>query len=120
MPRDTSIDCFLEAMEACMAARDSGDEAAMEQAAAEFMKRFEALDDWEPIESAPRDGTRVLLHFPHWGAIEGRYEEVITRGHMGRSRKLTWRFTDRLIDADESHQPTHWKPLPNPPQPKER
>lgn len=43
MPRDTRIDCFFEAMEACMVARESGDEAAIQKAVSEFMERYEAL-----------------------------------------------------------------------------
>lgn len=57
------------------------------------------VDRWQPIESAPKDGTRVLVWdgeewLARWQAYNGGY----------------W-------DADEyiSENPTHWMPLPAPP-----
>jgi hypothetical protein len=49
---------------------------------------------WRPIESAPKDGTRVLL----W---DGRRQHVDWWNHG-------WWNTSR---------PTHWQPLPPPPEP---
>lgn len=58
---------------------------------------------WEPIETAPKDGTRFWAFTPalhkeaaHWG------ECVFTGGHFQNS--CAWH-----------RQPTYWRPLPSPP-----
>lgn len=59
-------------------------------------------NDWRPIESAPKDGTTVLLWAPHWSAAQ-----------------TGWTFgADAWQDCPkDSHlrPPTHWMPLPEPP-----
>lgn len=74
---------------------------------------------WQPIETAPKDGTEVLLGGvstpfangvnPAWVDI-GSFEE---RGYCGSCwySSATDRDGDRL-DCD----PTHWMPLPEPPE----
>ena len=59
------------------------------------------MTDWQPIETAPKDGTDVLV----WcgGAMFIAYMEV------GR-----W-FFDRT-DHSVKPLPTHWMPLPAPPE----
>jgi hypothetical protein len=63
--------------------------------------------EWQPIATAPKDGTRVLL----WWAKDAR----------SRIRILRWdsdlynpegRWTDGEYDYD---MPSHWMPLPDPP-----
>lgn len=58
--------------------------------------------EWQPIDSAPRDGTAVLLWWPHWASrpVVGYY------GFAG------WDATE-VIGAGPG--PTHWLPLPPPP-----
>ena len=67
-------------------------------------------DRWQPIESAPKDGTAVLLHYttsPFGGVaylIEGAWHQVHTE-------------PDELFDGWETPfgfvgEPTHWTPLP--------
>ena len=57
---------------------------------------------WQPIESAPRDGTRVLA----WTA----YETVEIVSALGRGDSWDW-FTDDGLHVEV----THWQPLPAPP-----
>ncbi len=68
----------------------------------------EALE-WRPIETAPRDGTRVILV---WGG------ESINGFFLNNSQSLRpwagWR-TESMVPAPIG-QPTHWMPLPPPPQ----
>lgn len=52
---------------------------------------------WQPIETAPKDGTVVLVPLLRW---DGRVEVVTT--HWNRD----W------VGADK---PNHWMPLPEPP-----
>jgi hypothetical protein len=78
--------------------------------------------EWQPIETAPKDGTAVLL----WG---GQYEddlngprdnEIISYAHFvpddfdegdpGRWEELGGCYYSSWI-----HNPTHWHPVPPPP-----
>jgi hypothetical protein len=55
---------------------------------------------WQPIELAPRDGTHVLLYAPEWA--------VPNTG---------WTYgNDRWQDCPFNGTPTHWMPLPEPPE----
>ena len=60
--------------------------------------------EWQPIETAPKDGTRVILHVSPYGAMTGHFEM------FGPIRK--WNMHSCL---NQSAQPTHWMPLPAPP-----
>jgi len=73
---------------------------------------------WQPIETAPKDGTKVDL----WGINHLHYAK---RGE--RIVNVTWgRVTDFLGNErldwrhyrGEGYQPTHWMPLPAPPEAK--
>jgi len=60
--------------------------------------------DWQPIETAPKDGTRILLFHPD------RHEELqimIGKWHAGHE---LWEN-----EGVFSCGMTHWKPLPLPP-----
>lgn len=61
----------------------------------------ENIGDWQPIETAPKDGTRILLwgDLPDW---DGCFYEV---GYWDES---IGGFTCDV-------EPTHWQPLPKPP-----
>jgi len=81
--------------------------------------------DWQPIETAPRDGTVIHL----WGA---HYPDVVVGWWTG-NRHYPWAFIDDTKQAltgcceDEEtgrimpnafsagYEPTHWMPLPPPP-----
>jgi len=70
------------------------------------------VSEWQPIGTAPKDGTRILV-FDH-------------DTHIARWRKDTHtkRFHWLLDDEDDvtstpaapEVHPTHWQPLPPPPQ----
>lgn len=60
--------------------------------------------EWKPIATAPRDGTWVLLWWPHWF-----YQPM--SGYYGLDG---WQMDRALLGADDPG-PTHWCPLPSPP-----
>lgn len=80
------------------------------------------MTEWQPIETAPRDGTIIIL---------GKYGSVSRAAYYGRSLKafnacaeirFPWVFLDstngvNAMAADETG-PTHWQPLPSPPETK--
>lgn len=78
------------------------------------------MSDWQPIETAPRDGTTVLLWWrreeldvAYWACGVWREFGDGSRGWMGESFHAsapeTW---TRLL----GERPTHWMPLPTPPE----
>jgi hypothetical protein len=63
---------------------------------------------WQPIETAPKDGTGVLLFNPYeeqWVAIGRWLDHIHEDFHYG------WNV-DQWRDGSE---PTHWRPLVDPP-----
>lgn len=62
---------------------------------------------WQTMENAPRDGTSVLLFAPNHGVTIGSNSfEVFGGDHSGR-----W-----WVQGGAGWTPTHWQPLPEPPQ----
>lgn len=73
---------------------------------------------WRPISTAPKDGSYVLLYGPARGTTPsvGRFtaDEYAKRPRPFWSRVGLWGVTwDRL------NPPTHWMPLPLPPEPED-
>ena len=63
---------------------------------------------WQPITSAPQDGTDVLLCW-----YDGIAAPMFAVGYnLGSFRR--WQTTHRWLHNDQSW-PTHWLPLPLPP-----
>ena len=61
------------------------------------------MSAWQPIATAPKDGTEVILYDPAWTrATTGIWDE-----HAG-----FWCYGD---DYWFKAKPTHWQPLPEPP-----
>lgn len=76
------------------------------------------MSDWRPIETAPRDGTRVLVSFGARGVHAVAWEEPAHSGFEiwcvddGKHGPYALRG---YLDAGPT-APTHWMPLPPPPQ----
>ena len=62
------------------------------------------MSEWKTIDTAPRDGTEVL---GAWRFMLGDWCFQIVKWHQG-AWVVTW-------DFDEV-EPTHWMPLPKPPE----
>ena len=77
----------------------------------DMAKARERCLNWQPIETAPRDGTDVLLY--EGGEYEriymGFYANTIDRGG-----KKVYQFWD-IGSEPWNWEPTHWMPLPEPP-----
>lgn len=56
-------------------------------------------DNWQPIETSPKDGSRFLVYVKGYGPFTAHYCEEICV------------MTGIPLKAD----PTHWMPLPKPP-----
>lgn len=80
--------------------------------------------EWQPIETAPRDGTAVLVMRDIWpGTNSGKAEEC--NGHNTyvaewwageRDGAGAWIcYMDAIQDPECPVEPTHWMPLPAPP-----
>ena len=73
----------------------------------------EAGDGWRDIETAPKDGTRVLLY--PGGAFTARWSEECQFGQFKNAPG--WQIfecEDPFYSVAED-KPTHWMPLPAPP-----
>lgn len=62
-------------------------------------------EGWQPIETAPRDGTRMLLWVRGHLVMLGSWA-----GHGAYSGAAFWSNNVPIVP-----QPTHWLPLPQPP-----
>jgi hypothetical protein len=65
--------------------------------------------DWQPIETAPKDGSFVLA-YNAGSMFQDMVEETMWIVQFSGGR---WRIA---LDG-QSAQPTHWMPLPAPPAP---
>lgn len=62
--------------------------------------------EWQPIETAPKDGTPIL----GWWGLDRYFRGAVVRWvDPSRGWELSW-SGERLVDP-----PTHWQPLPPPP-----
>lgn len=70
--------------------------------------------DWQPIETAPKDGSYVLLFFPVRGVMRGRWNND---AYATKPRPYWRHDLEPLYGTREvrKYQPTHWMPLPPPP-----
>lgn len=71
--------------------------------------RGAAVEKWQPIETAPKDGTAVLGFFPGLVGYVARQDvQPINWSGWGGG---VWAVNGR---NDSSQRPTHWMPLPTP------
>jgi len=64
--------------------------------------------NWQPIETAPKTGVGILVYQP-W---KSGYDEIMI-GHYANGWVRS--ETSSYDELDKIH-PTHWMPLPEPPQ----
>jgi hypothetical protein len=67
---------------------------------------------WQPIETAPRDGTPMLV----WIRFESDPAGFIAVCKWVEHPRYPWKPTDTdASGAYATRGPTHWMPLPDPP-----
>lgn len=73
------------------------------------------MSEWQPIETAPKDGRSVLL-LMEGVAIEGRYDETATYNSPD-DRWYPVQVSSHGCGCcgSSNEPPTHWMPLPEPP-----
>ena len=62
---------------------------------------------WQPIETAPRDGTTMFVWWPHWYHFPLLAYVAHHQWHLPDSSQPVG---EQHVDDD--HGPTHWMPLP--------
>lgn len=67
------------------------------------------MSDWRPIETAPKDGTRLLGYYPQ---NEDYIRVGVIQWMKPRGYDYHWTWDGSWMPDD----PTHWQPLPEPPQ----
>ncbi len=80
---------------------------------------------WQPIESAPRDGTAILVHRNIWPGTDSGFSENCN-GHNTYVAEWwdgedggcgAWMcYMDSIQDPECPIDPTHWQPLPPAPE----
>ena len=63
-----------------------------------------ASDKWQPIETAPKDGTKVLIFVMGKNVMQASY-----------SRCNEYWIDCWCSNMSGVYSPTHWQPLPKPP-----
>ena len=71
------------------------------------------MTGWQTIETAPKDGTSILLY----GYWEGEIHKIEDEKNIWMAQ---YTYGDWLINGGDSYgsyvrNPTHWMPLPEPP-----
>ena len=78
------------------------------------MTNTAAITIWQPIETAPKDGTEVLLAYPKGYVLIGRYVDKVQMEFGKVIREDQYWETGRMWipSFGPEPQPTHWMPLP--------
>lgn len=64
------------------------------------------MSEWQPIETAPKDGTPILVYRPAASGVG--YIQKVSGDYamLHKSGKWVWAC------SNDAAQPTHWMPLP--------
>ena len=85
------------------------------EACARAMVQPAAPDGWQPIETAPKDDSYLLVSNGH-GVWVARFKSVYQSGWKPPSPWQSMMLNhDHIPSAKRNGSPTHWMPLPTPP-----
>jgi hypothetical protein len=75
--------------------------------------RADLVPGWQPIETAPRDGSEILVS-------DGEAVEKVSWAYVSNSGSVGWLINVNVDSGfnyyDQFTDPTHWMPLPTPPE----
>ncbi len=85
------------------------------------------IDEWRPIETAPRDGTKILGFNKEYGGARETSMSFYQEGSLGYQyfvsgtgpREIGWEWREPIHGWCGSWMPTHWMSLQEPPKEKE-
>lgn len=70
------------------------------------------MSEWQTMDTAPKDGTTILIHNPHWadGTVHPAkwFDDPSGLG-------CDWQTIDGWWSDGCDDSPTHWMPLPDAP-----
>jgi len=69
------------------------------------------MGEWQPIETAPTDGSLILLWGRYWSDDQGEFKTPLIGQWAGNARR--W---EAVMATWFGVRPTHWMPLPEPPE----
>ena len=81
----------------------------------EAINAIPAVDEWQPIETAPKDGTVVILFNDENDDCSKISVGVFDHSIWHCIYSLQTEFGEFGMDTFADCMPTHWRPLPNPP-----
>jgi hypothetical protein len=87
------------------------------------------MAEWQPIETAPKDGTHILIRTADFGAVEGWWDRSVTNFYASQkgwasydpaNMQGDWVSDFPIGDGCDRRlycgaTPSHWMPLPEPP-----
>ena len=91
------------------------------RAAVKSLAKDAEARDWQPIETAPKDGTAVLVSPGTWSDRSASIAKWKSDKYAKKPRPY-WSRDDDLgrVTLSRERQTTHWMPLPPPPQDKDK
>lgn len=80
------------------------------------------MSQWQPIETAPKDGTAMLVYGPGLLREHNAHCAVVRWQTTEHSTIPWWTINDGKFGPYDLRgpSPTHWMPLPEPPHPQLR
>lgn len=86
--------------------------------------RIKQANAWQPIETAPKDGTDVIVMYMHIDTQVVHNAFFSSEQENWDAEDIGWwsyeHFEVRRIKLDDWMAPTHWMPLPQPPAKEEK
>lgn len=67
------------------------------------------MSEWQPIETAPRDGTEILILIP----LVWKNNEPVIGNYIFTSNSVGFVWQNRNGYWVHEHSPTHWMPMPS-------
>jgi hypothetical protein len=73
------------------------------------------MDKWKPIDSAPKDGTGLLLWVTRFGTTPAGQSEPAPVVGFWHGKIERWKVAPEYLNREEDLHPSHWMELPKPP-----